>query len=171
MRKITKNTVYYYYRKLIKEQGTPNYIAGGWALGLFVGLAVPFGLQLLISIPLSFLLKCSRIGAVAGTFVTNQVTIFFIYPFQCWLGSYLLANPLSYSGIKNDIGQLCRNGDYAELGKLGWDLIMAFLAGGLLLALIAAPIGYFVVRFMVTSYRGKMALHKQKKLEKAREKQ
>lgn len=169
MRKVAKNTIYYYYKKLIKEKGTPEYIAGGWALGLFIGFSIPFGVQLLISVPLAFLLRCSRIGAVIGTFVTNQVTIFFIYPFQCWIGSYLTANPLSYSGIKNDIAQLCRERDYAELGKLGWDLIMAFFAGGFLLALIAAPIAYFVAKFLVVSYRRNMALRREKKLAEMRQ--
>ena len=86
--------VRYYYNKAVREKGTPEYIARGWAIGMFVGFAVPFGLQLVISIPLSFLMKGSKLGATVGTMATNHFTIFIIYPFQCWLGSRLIGNPL-----------------------------------------------------------------------------
>ena len=56
----------YYYNKAVSEKGTPEYVARGWAIGMFIGFAVPFGLQLMVSVPLAFLLKGSKLGSVVG---------------------------------------------------------------------------------------------------------
>ena len=48
-----KKILTFYYMKAVRDKGTPEYIARGWAIGMFVGFAIPFGLQLAISIPLS----------------------------------------------------------------------------------------------------------------------
>ena len=57
------------YARMVRERKPPEFIARGWALGIFVGCAVPFGFQLVVSVPLSFFLKCSKVGAVVGTLI------------------------------------------------------------------------------------------------------
>ena len=66
------------YLKIVREKASPEYVARGWAIGMFCGCLIPFGVQLLISVPAAFILKGSKIGASIGTFVTNHFTIFFI---------------------------------------------------------------------------------------------
>lgn len=73
-----------FYNRIVGEQATPEYIARGWAIGMFWGCICPFGLQLIFSIPTSFLLKGSKIGATVGTFITNHFTVFLIYPLQTY---------------------------------------------------------------------------------------
>ena len=76
--------------KIVGETLPPERVAAGWALGMFIGCFIPFGMQLVVSIPLAVMLRISRIGATVGTLVTNPVTIFFIYPVQIWVGSRLV---------------------------------------------------------------------------------
>lgn len=162
-----RRLVRYYYNKAVREKGTPEYIARGWAIGMFIGFAVPFGLQLLVSVPLSFLLKGSKLGATVGTLATNHFTIFIIYPFQCWLGSYLIGNPLSFSEISAGLEEVIKYQDYETLFLLGKDLIAAFFIGGFLLAFISTPICYYLVKNLVIRYRDakeKRRLKKQEKL-------
>ena len=162
-----RRLVRYYYNKAVREKGTPEYIARGWAIGMFIGFAVPFGLQLLVSVPLSFLLKGSKLGATVGTLATNHFTIFIIYPFQCWLGSYLIGNPLSFSEISAGLEEVIKNQDYETLFLLGKDLVASFFIGGFLLAFISTPICYFLVKNLVIRYRQakeKRRLKKQEKL-------
>ena len=157
----------YYYNKAVREKGTPEYVARGWAIGMFIGFAVPFGLQLVFSVPLSFLLKGSKLGAVVGTLTTNHFTIFIIYPFQCWLGSHLIGHPLSFSTISSRLELVIQNQDYETLFSLGKELIAAFFIGGFLLAFISTPICYYAVKKMVIQYRvnkEKRRLKKQEKL-------
>ena len=160
-----RRLVRYYYDKAVREKGTPEYIARGWGIGMFVGFAVPFGLQLMISIPLSFLLKGSKLGAVVGTFSTNHFTIFIIYPFQCWLGSWVICQPLTLTEIHEQLDELFLNQNYETLFSLGRTLLASFFVGGLVLAFISTPICYYGVKYLVIRYRRAKEMRKKKKLE------
>ena len=66
------------YLKIVREKASPEYIARGWAIGMFYGCLIPFGFQLICSIPTAFLLKGSKIGASVGTLITNHFSVFII---------------------------------------------------------------------------------------------
>ena len=95
------------YMKIVREKASPEYIARGWAIGMFFGCLIPFGFQLICSIPAAFILKGSKIGATLGTLLTNQVTIFFIYPVQCYVGSRIMGSDLTYSAILEFCWMIC----------------------------------------------------------------
>ena len=144
--------------QMVKDPLPPNRVAAGWALGMFVGCFIPFGLQLIVSVPLSFLLRVSKIGATVGTLVTNPVSIIFIYPAQIWVGSRLIGAPLTWSYIQDitikltKISLLTREG-WMQLSEIGGLVLGSLLAGGLLLALVCTPIAFFAVKHIVVSYR------------------
>ncbi len=165
MIRINKSRILYYYIKFAREKGTPDYIARGWSLGVLIGLAIPFGFQLFIVIPLSFLLKASRIGAVAGTFITNNFTIIVIYPFQVWLGSCIFGNPISYAAVKSDLQQFVAEPSFKALATMGGEIVASFFMGGFLLAVIAAPITYFGVRALVIRHRNRAEVRRWKRLD------
>jgi uncharacterized protein (DUF2062 family) len=141
------------YDKIVKERKSAEFIARGWALGAFVGSVIPFGFQVYIALPLSFLLKCSKIGALTGTLITNPLTIIFIYPAQCWAGSRILGKDISYGAISKAMKGVLEQQNWQALMDMSSDLIVSFFAGGFLLAAVATPIVYFSVKAMVTSYR------------------
>ena len=141
------------YIKIVRDKGTPDYIARGWALGLFVGCVVPVFCQLIVSVPLSFVFRCSKVGAVGGTFITTPPTAIFIYPVQCFIGSWLLASPISLQEMRTATAQMTQNADYSSFIAMGGKVISAFFAGGLLWAAIMTPVTYFGVKKMVISYR------------------
>lgn len=150
------------YIKIVRDRGTPEYIARGWALGMFVGCVVPVFCQLIVAVPLSFVFRCSKIGAAGGTFITTPPTAIFIYPIQCFIGSWLLASPLSLAEMRDATARLTAQADYSSFIAMGGKVIAAFFAGGLLWAAIMTPLTYFGVKRMVTSYR-KFRSEKQKK--------
>lgn len=166
MLKINKSKLLYYYAKFVKEKGSPESVAGGWALGVLIGFAIPFGLQLFVSVPLSFVLRCSRIGAVAGTFVTNHVTILFIYPLQTWIGSYIIGNPINYSRVKDMIAKFTEDPSFEALSRLGGGIVASFFVGGFFLALAGAPVAYFAVKILVIKNRKRKELRKRRRMEK-----
>jgi len=139
--------------KIVREKATPEYIARGWAIGMFYGCLIPFGLQLACSIPTAFLLKGSKIGATFGTLLTNHVTIFFIYPVQCWVGIRCMGKHLSYAEIENAFSSVLREQSWASLFALGRDLAAGFFIGGAILTAIMTPITYFFVLNLVRQYR------------------
>ena len=141
------------YSKMVSEKATPQYIARGWAIGMFYGCLIPFGFQLLCSIPTAFLLKGSKIGATFGTLLTNHFTIFIIYPLQCLVGNHVIGGNLSYDAVNEAMQNVLKLQNYSALLELGRDLLISFFVGGALLTLIMTPITYFLVLNMVKTHR------------------
>lgn len=143
------------YSRIVHEKATPEYIARGWAVGMFFGCLVPFGVQLIFSVPTAFLLKGSKIGATIGTLLTNHFTIFLIYPVQCYVGNKLLGGNLSYRAIEAAMSNVLKDRSWEALMRVGEDLIAAFFIGGALLTAIMTPITYYAVKSLVVHRRNK----------------
>ncbi len=141
------------YVKMIKEKASPEYIARGWAIGMFYGCTIPFGFQLALSIPTSFILKGSKVGATLGTLLTNHVTIFFIYPAQCYVGNLLMGGNLTFAKAQEAMVDVLKHQDYSTLFGLGGELVCSFFIGGFLLAAVTTPTTYFGVLNAVKRYR------------------
>ena len=134
--------------RMVKEQLPPEDIAAGWALGVFVGCAVPFGLQLIISIPLAMMMRVSKVGATLGTFITNPVSIFFIYPAQTFVVNRLLfRGSLTYAKLAGT------EWTWVAVRRLGAEVMASFFLGGFLLAIVLTPLAYFSVKRIVIRAR------------------
>ena len=139
--------------KIVRETATPEYIARGWAIGMFYGCAIPFGFQLVLSLPTAFLLRGSKIGASIGTLITNHFTIFLIYPVQCIVGNRLIGGRLSYPQIKEAMNALVNEQSYGKLFSMGGELVASFFIGGALLAAVMTPLTYYAVKSLVVRRR------------------
>lgn len=144
--------------RMVKDPLPPERVAAGWALGMFIGCTVPFGLQLIVSVPLAIAFRISKIGATLGTLITNPLTIVVIYPAQTWVGARLLGFPLSWEYIVDfcvklqQVSLLSCEG-WGLLSRLSGRVLAGFFAGGFLLALVCTPLTYLVVRRSVMKYR------------------
>ena len=140
---------------MLREKEPPEFTARGWAIGMFYGCTIPFGFQLLLSIPTALLLKGSKVGATMGTFITNHFTIFLIYPFQCWLGNRLLGGGLTYDHITGALKGVIAEQSWESVLKLGEDLMASFFLGGFVLAVVLVPLTYFGVLNFVRVHRSR----------------
>ena len=135
--------------KMITDPLPPDRVAAGWALGMFIGCAIPFGFQLVVSVPLALMMKVSKIGATLGTLITNPVTIWIIYPIQTWaINRLVFGGSLSLDKLMN------MEWDWEAVRTLGYHASLSFFIGGLVLAIILSPITYFVVLRFVSRRRG-----------------
>jgi uncharacterized protein (DUF2062 family) len=135
-------------RSVVRDPLPPEDVAAGWALGVFVGFAIPFGLQLVVSVPLALMMRVSKIGATLGTLVTNPVTIFFIYPAQTWIVNKLLfGGSLSYDSL------LDTEWTWTAVRRLGAEVMASYFLGGILLAVLLTPVAYFLARSLARSRR------------------
>ena len=132
--------------KMVKDPLPPEDVAAGWALGMFIGCSIPFGLQLVVSVPLAIMMRVSKVGATVGTLITNPVTIFFIYPAQTWVMYNILFG-------NREMGELPTEWTRESVMALSGPVIISFFLGGLALALILSPITYFIVKRIVIRYR------------------
>lgn len=140
-------------RKMVRDPLPPEDVAAGWALGMFVGCSVPFGLQLIVSVPLAMMMRVSKVGATVGTFITNPLTIWIIYPAQTMAMGWLLGRDFSWDYILKAMRGVAKNNDWKTLLSLSGDVVVCFILGGLALAAVLTPITYFTVRTLVRKYR------------------
>ena len=132
--------------KMVRDPLPPESVAAGWALGVFIGFAIPFGLQLIVSVPLALMMRVSKVGATVGTFVTNPATIFFLYPAQTWVVYNLVFG-------SREMGELPTEWTRQTVMALSGPVLISFFLGGLALAMILSPITYHVVKQIVIRQR------------------
>ena len=134
--------------KMVRDPLPPEDVAAGWALGMFLGCSIPFGFQLIVSIPLAIMMRVSKVGATLGTLITNPVTIFIIYPVQTWaVNKFVFSGSLSFQRLMD------MEWTWEAVRRLGVDAMMSFFIGGIVLALVLSPITYFTVKRIVVRYR------------------
>ncbi len=161
--KLLRRTIKYYYWKVIRNNGSPEYIARGAALGVFISFFVPIGLQIVAAVPLAFLFRAARIPTIVLTFVSNYATVLVFYPVQCYLGSYLIFNPIHWGELSEKLDSLLAERTLESFYSLGAPLIVSFFAGGILLGVITALPTYWGTLRLVIRYRRR---REKKRLEK-----
>jgi uncharacterized protein (DUF2062 family) len=116
---------------------------------MFIGCTIPFGMQLVISVPLAVLFRISKIGASVGTLITNPLSVIFIYPAQTYAVNRLFfGGSLSYSKLR---GMEWKS--WEAVKSLGLEAVIRFFLGGLILAAVLTPVTYFIVRKIVVNKR------------------
>ncbi len=156
----------FYYLKVVRNDGSPEYIARGVALGLAVGFIIPMFFQLMVAIPLSFVLRAAKVPAIVGTFVSNHFTVLVLYPAQCWIGGSLLMKPISYDELTGLLKGVIANPCWATFRELGVDVGGAFFAGGALFALLVATPAYFITIALVKKYRKNREIRRARRVAK-----
>jgi hypothetical protein len=117
-------------------------------------------LALLLALPL----RGAKVTAVLTTWITNPLNMPVVYPIQCYLGSFIIGNPLSYEEIKTLVLNALHNPSTGTWWALGGELVACFLAGGLLLGGIMAVSGYFLATELTRRYRAQKIKRKEHKI-------
>ena len=142
-------------KKMVGERLSPEDIAAGWALGVCIGCAIPFGMQLIISVPLALMARISKVGATVGTLVSNPFSVLLIYPTQTYIVDQLLfSGSLSFTKLMNT------RWTWEAVKSLGAEAVASFFIGGVILAAICTPITYFCVKRIVLEHRKRYGLPK-----------
>ena len=136
MESIKRICRYFYYR-FIRLQASPETLARGVALGLFISTTPTFGIQTVIALFLAALFRVSKLAAVLAVQFTNAITAPFIYAGTYYLGAYLLGQP-SQENPFNDFS-------LTSLFELGPAVFAALGVGGLLAGIVIGTMGYFLV--------------------------
>jgi len=130
--------------RFIRLSGTPDEIAKGFALGIFIGMTPTFGFQMALAIFAAFLLRENKLAAVLGVWITNPVTAPFIYAAEYELGRRLLQlEPLSFN----------IEFTFDALMALSWEILVPLLVGSLVFGVLTTGISYAVVLRMIPSLK------------------
>ena len=145
-----------FFLRLMRHPGTPESVGRGVASGLFTALLLPGG-HMVAAFLMAVLVRGARGAAVLATWAVNPLTIPFIWPVQCYLGSFIIGRPLSHDLIEHLLWNAVHTPSMKTVGELSSELIASFFAGGLLLGAIVAVIGYFCTIVMVRRHRKRLA--------------
>ena len=135
---------------LIRSKNPPGIDARGVAVGLLVGIGIPVGAHTAVVGLLRLLLRFNLLAGFAFTWVCNPFTIFPLYYFCYWLGSLLLGRPIDMSFeafralMHSTVNQEYFWGTLVEFAKLGQGLLVRWLIGAGVVAIISATAGYVI---------------------------
>jgi len=90
MNSLSKKLIYF----VTRQTGSPHQLAGGMALGLWIGMTFPPGTQMIVAVALAAILQWNSLLAATATWITNPLTMPLIYPAQIALGCWLTGIPL-----------------------------------------------------------------------------
>lgn len=122
------------YIKLFRINDTPQKIAQGFGLGVFLGI-VP-GTGPIAALFLAFVFRVNRIGALLGSILTNTWLSFLIFPLSIKAGSIIM--DLNWQVVYNNWVRFLKEFRFIDLLKLS-----------ALRIIVPVAIGYFIIAFCV----------------------
>ncbi len=152
----------YYYYRMLRQHSSPGQLAAGIAVGGFIGLAIPYGLQI-IAIVLAALLfrNFNRIAALFGSMVSNPLTIPFVYIVYYRIGSRItglrLSEEIADSPDSQAVWTMLNNFEVYR------ETLMAMGIAALLVATVSAVSVYFITKPLIAKYQQ----HRKKRLQAA----
>ena len=133
--------------------GDPHYIAMGMAVGVFISVTPTIPFHSVLAIALAFILRGSKIAAAIGVWLSNPVTMPFIYLGSYKVGMFLLGNSATLDA-ENQSG--------LQLLKLGVDVTYAMTIGAAILGFPLSVASYFITRkIAATIHLSRKTMNKQ----------
>jgi uncharacterized protein (DUF2062 family) len=138
------------YREFVESfktlQGDPHYIAMGMAVGVFVSITPTIPFHTVIAIAMAFILRGSKPAAAIGVWLCNPVTLPLFYLASYKTGVFLLGITIPENiDLEHVTG----------LMKMGMDVSIAMVIGGVILGIIPGIAAYFVTREAVKIVRSR----------------
>jgi uncharacterized protein len=130
--------------KLVTLRDTPHAIAGGVAIGVFIGFTPLFGVKTLLSLGVAYLLRCNPIAAVIAVSLHDVVTPLWPvllrveYDIGFWLLSHPHHLPPKMEMHHIHVSEMLKWTTFFKVG-------LPLLVGSLFLAAPAAALFYFVL--------------------------
>ena len=150
LRKPTKEMLspLYWWRELVRQlkqlRGRPRELSLGVAIGVFVGITPTIPLHMVLAVALAAALRGSKLAAALGVWVANPLTIPLFYYGSYRLGTFVLGMPELTLPTKYSLFSLM---------KLGGNVTVAMLHGGVLLGILPAVLAYFLTYRFTSSPR------------------
>jgi uncharacterized protein (DUF2062 family) len=141
-----KSKIKYWINRTKALNGEPRYVAMGMAVGIFVSATPTIPFQTFIAVTMAFILRGSKSAAAIGVWLSNPVTLPVFYLASYKTGALLL-------GISN--GTDITGHTTTDLLKLGFDISLAAMTGGIVIGIILAIGAYFITRKIVTKIRSR----------------
>ena len=134
-----KSKIRHWAKRTKALNGEPRYVAMGMAVGIFVSATPTIPFQTIIAVALAFIMRGSKAAAALGVWLSNPITFPVFYLASYKIGAFLF-------GISTDTdiaGQTT-----PDLLKLGFDISLAAITGGVIIGIILA-IGAYIITYKI----------------------
>ena len=150
----------YYFLKLPRLRGTPHSIALGAAIGLFIGVTPTIPFHTVAILGLTVPTRSPFIaGFITSVLICNPLTYVPIYFLSLVLGNIFTPFHLSWDRISGVLEVILSDAHLQErigaMLSLGYEAVTVMLVGGFVLALPFGVGGYYLVNYLVVSFRRK----------------
>jgi uncharacterized protein (DUF2062 family) len=133
--------------RLLTIDRSPHIVALSSAIGMIIGFSPYIGFHTVLAIGISYFFNLPVYPLILGAYITNPITIVFIYAF-CYKVGLILTD------TNVDI--------VLDWSKLNWDIMVhsvkqilwPLFVGCHLIGILVAIVTYFVVYFIIKKYKG-----------------
>jgi hypothetical protein len=132
--------------QLKEHKGDPHYIAMGMAIGAFIAITPTIPFHMVIAVALAFVFRCSKVAALIGVWISNPITIPFLYYGSYKVGMFFIGNSTPFDEKYESI---------IELLSLGLEVTIAMIAGGAILGIPVGLAAYFITRKFIVTLRSR----------------
>ena len=169
MSDLFRNIRRFLFLRVLHANDPPHALALGFAIGLFVGMTPTIGVQMIIAAAVAAAFKANKLVSAATVWVSNPVTMFYIYFMNWRIGQYFVETSTvndkpaveqqitriieSIGGISNLFFHLLDKAFWSGVLRLVWGLGVELWIGSFLVGAICALPGYFIARWGITVYR------------------
>lgn len=146
----------YWYLRIVRIKASPHTVARGMAVGVFVGCLPVIPFQTVIALALAVVLRCNKLAAALGTWVSNPLNVPFFYYGLYKVGIFFI--PQCHVSI--DFKHLALR----EMLRQGQELVVVMTVGGVVVGIPASILTYFLTLRLVRLYHARRAARRLKKI-------
>lgn len=186
---LTKRNLLYQSRRLLRlvgrAAGSSHAVALGISIGFLIGWLPFIGTQTPIALLLCHIFRANRVVTLIPVWLTNPVTFVPVSTVNYWVGWKLAGGPplsdivavfkkmvaVPVGGTGEGWLASWWNGIWSGIGDLlamGWEMLLPFCLGSLIVGLTLAVVFYFLTRKFVDSFREAMQKKKHQNRERRR---
>ena len=140
-----------YTNKLFSMSKDPKHFAFSAAIGIFIGLFIPMGLQTILIVPVSIIFGCNLFIAWIFTLISNPITVIPIYLLAFRVGEVITHLEISQDKIERLISDV----GYSNLLAIGRDGFLIFISGAFTTAIVSAFAAYILSFYLIKFYHKK----------------
>ena len=146
------------FRRLLALDDPPERTALAFAIGVFIAFSPFLGLHTILATLIAFLCRFNKLAIYTGTFINNPfLTLVPIIIASYGVGAALLGRPLRLPRAGLELlkdPHLLTGAYWQALAGHGWDILLPFSVGGLVLSVVCSLVAYPVTLHLLRVGKG-----------------
>ena len=131
-----------------KMEDSPRHIAGGYSLGLFIGLLPLVGIKAIMAVGIASLLKWNRPAAALGVFNINPITAPFFFGLSYLAGKEITGCQQSFRFSREISVEFL-----TDIYRNAPEILLTLAAGSIIIGLPLAFFTYHLSYLIIRKYR------------------